>query len=81
MNLKIKFLEIMLSDLISERDSLELNLNYFLNIDEETNIKKGKINKVLNDIALTNNKIEILSEYMTSLNTFVNKDENNNNNN
>jgi hypothetical protein len=81
MNFKIKFLEIMLSDLISERDTLELDLNRYLNLDIETKIKKEKINKILNDIALTNNKIEILSEYMSSLETFVVKDENNNNNN
>lgn len=81
MNFKIKFLEIMLSDLISERDTLELELNRYLNLDIETKIKKEKINKILNDIALTNNKIEILSEYMSSLETFVVKDENNNNNN
>jgi hypothetical protein len=81
MNFKIKFLEIMLSDLISERDTLELDLNRYLNLDIETKIKKEKINKILKDIALTNNKIEILSEYMSSLETFVVKDENNNNNN
>jgi hypothetical protein len=81
MNFKIKFLEIMLSDLISERDTLELDLNRYLNLDIETKIKKEKINKILNDIALTNNRIEILSEYMSSLETFVVKDENNNNNN
>jgi hypothetical protein len=81
MNFKIKFLQIMLSDLISERDTLELDLNRYLNLDIETKIKKEKINKILKDIALTNNKIEILSEYMSSLETFVVKDENNNNNN
>ena len=31
MNNKIKFLEIVLSDLISERDTLEMDLNYVLN--------------------------------------------------
>lgn len=81
MNLKLKFLEIMLSDLISERDSYEMDLNIFIGLEIETSEKKIKINKILDNIALINNKIEILSELITSLGDYSNKDENNNNNN
>ena len=41
MNTKLKFLQIMLSDLVSERDTLELELNRILNdVESPTNIKK-----------------------------------------
>jgi len=76
MNTKVKFLQIMLSDLVSERDTLEIELNRVLN-DVESPIvhKKIDFDKLLGDISLTNNKINMLSEYMSSLNN----EENNNN--
>ncbi len=76
MNTKVKFLQIMLSDLVSERDTLEMELNRVLN-DVESPIvhKKIDFDKLLGDISLTNNKINMLSEYMGSLNN----EENNNN--
>ena len=40
MNQKIKFLEIVLSDLISERDTLEMDLNYILNNDKKNKRKE-----------------------------------------
>lgn len=68
MNSKVKFLQIMLSDLISHRDTLELELNRVLN---ETNttitFKKIDFDKVLGEISENNNKIQILSEYLSSL--------------
>ena len=75
MNTKLKFLQIMLSDLVSERDTLELELNRILN-DEEIPIKNKKIDfdKLLGRITKTNSKISMLSEYMGS----INNDENNN---
>ena len=59
MNSKIKFLELMLSDSVSHRDTLEMELNRLLN---EENIpiihKKIDFDKTLGDIVLTNNKIK-----------------------
>ena len=76
MNTKVKFLQIMLSDLVSERDTLEIELNRVLNNVESPIIhKKIDFDKLLGDISLTNNKINMLSEYMSSLNN----EENNNN--
>ena len=76
MNTKVKFLQIMLSDLVSERDTLEIELNRVLNNVESPIVnKKIDFDKLLGDISLTNNKINMLSEYMGSLNN----DENNNN--
>jgi len=44
MNQKVKFLELVLSDLVSERDTLEIDLNYILNsIDKRTKEKKNRI--------------------------------------
>lgn len=69
MNNKIKFLEIVLSDLISERDTLELDLNNILNNNvEKTRNKKKKFKKVLQDIVDVNNKIKTMSEYLTEYN-------------
>jgi len=77
MNEKIKFLQIMLSDLVSERDTLELELNRVLNETEIPTIhKKMDFDKLLGKITKTNNKINMLSEYMSSLN---NEKENNKN--
>lgn len=76
MNTKVKFLQIMLSDLVSERDTLEIELNRVLNNVESPIVhKKIDFDKLLGDISLTNNKINMLSEYMSSLNN----EENNNN--
>jgi hypothetical protein len=77
MNNKLKFLEIMLSDLVSERDTLELELNRILN-DENPPIIDRKIDfdMVLDSITMTNSKIKTLSEYMGTL---VTPELNNNN--
>ena len=76
MNTKVKFLQIMLSDLVSERDTLEMELNRVLNNVESPIVhKKIDFDKLLGDISLTNNKINMLSDYMGSLNN----EENNNN--
>jgi len=68
MNNKLKFLEIMLSDLVSERDTKEIELNRVLN-DETSPIIHRKIDfdNLLDDITMTNNKIKTLSEYMGTL--------------
>lgn len=77
MNIKIKFLQIVLSDLISKRDTLELELNRILNDDSiVTEIKKVEFDNILSAITVTNNKIQMLSEYMSSFNSV---DTNNNN--
>jgi len=76
MNTKVKFLQIMLSDLVSERDTLELELNRILNdVESPTIHKKIDFDKLLGKISKTNSKINMLSEYMGSLNN----EENNNN--
>lgn len=79
MNNKLKFLEIMLSDLVSERDTKEIELNRVLN-DETSPIIHRKIDfdNLLDDITMTNNKIKTLSEYMGTL---MDPELNNNNNN
>ena len=77
MNTKVKFLQVMLSDLVSERDTLELELNRILNDVESSTIhKKIDFDKLLGKISKTNSKINMLSEYMGSLNN----EENNNKN-
>ena len=76
MNAKVKFLQIMLSDLVSERDTLELELNRVLNdVESPIALKKFDFDNLLGKISLTNNKINMLGEYMGSLNN----EENNNN--
>jgi len=76
MNAKVKFLQIMLSDLVSERDTLELELNRVLNdVESPISLKKFDFDNLLGKISLTNNKINMLGEYMGSLNN----EENNNN--
>lgn len=66
MNSKIKFLEIVLSDLISERDTLEIDLNYVLNNNVgKTKDKKKRFKEVLQDIVNVNNKIKTMTEYLT----------------
>ena len=62
MNNKIKFLEIVLSDLISERDTLEMDLNYVLNNSSvEAKKRKKNFNKILESIVNVNNKINTLT--------------------
>ena len=77
MNTNIKFLPIILSDLISKRDTVELELNRVLNNDDlRTEDKKYEFDELLSNITETNNKIQMLSEYMS---TFNSVDVNNNN--
>jgi len=79
MNTKIKFLEIVLSDLVSQRDTFELELSRILNNDEKITVKKEEFQKVLTQITITNNKIQMLSDYLTTLSNIEGKTENNNN--
>ena len=66
----------MLSDLVSERDTLELELNRILNdVEKPTIHKKIDFDILLSKISKTNSKINMLSDYMGSLNN----EENNNN--
>jgi len=68
MNQKVKFLELVLSDLVSERDTLEIDLNYILNsIDKRTKEKKIEFTDTLGYIVDINNKIKTLSEYIATL--------------
>jgi hypothetical protein len=68
MNNKIKFLEIVLSDLISERDTLEIDLNYVLNNSSvEAKKRKKRFEKVLDSIVNVNNKINTLTEYLAQI--------------
>jgi len=68
MDQKIKFLELVLSDLISDRDTLEMDLNNVLNNSIiKTKEKKSDFVGVLGDIVDINNKIKTLSEYMSLL--------------
>jgi len=68
MNQRIKFLELVLSDLVSERDTLEMELNWTLNNDDKRiNHKKVEFSNILGSIVDTNNKIKTLSEYITVL--------------
>jgi len=77
MNSRLKFLQIVLSDLISKRDTLELDLNRVLNDEKiQTDNKKTEFDYILSTITVTNNKIQMLSEYMS---VFNNMDINNNN--
>ena len=77
MNSRLKFLQIVLSDLISKRDTLELDLNRVLNDEKiQTDNKKTEFDYILSTITVTNNKIQMLSEYMS---LFNNMDINNNN--
>ena len=79
MNNKLKFLEIMLSDLVSERDTKEMELNRVLNDETSPTIhRKIDFDILLGDVTMTNNKIKTLSEYMGTL---MGPELNNNNNN
>jgi hypothetical protein len=79
MNTKIKFLEIVLSDLVSQRDTYELELNRILNKEENFLLKKNEFDSVLASITVTNNKIQMLSDYLGTLANLEDKTENNNN--
>jgi hypothetical protein len=68
MNNKIKFLELVLGDLISNRDMLEMDLNQILNnvsVEKRTSEKKTEFIDVLSSIVSVNNKIKTLSEYLS----------------
>ncbi len=68
MNQRIKFLELVLSDLVSQRDTLEMELNWTLNDDgKRINNKKVEFTNILGSIVDTNNKIKTLSEYISVL--------------
>ena len=82
MNQKVKFLELVLSDLVSERDTLEMDLNYILNnVSERTNKRKKEFTDILGDIVDTNNKIKTLSEYLSTPDLQEEVIDNNSNNN
>ena len=69
MNNKVKFLEIVLSDLFSQRDTAEMDLNFVLNSDNnKTENKKTEFISVLDEIVNINNKIQTLSEYLAQIN-------------
>jgi hypothetical protein len=81
MNTKIKFIEIVLSDLISHRDTLELELNRITNDDIKSIVhKKIDFDNLLGDIVENNNKIQLLSEYLGSIKPLESEGENNNEN-
>jgi hypothetical protein len=71
MNNKVKFLQIVMADLISQRDTLEIDLNIILNNNtyESTKIKKKDFDNVLTQLTETNNKITVMSDYLTQVNT------------
>jgi len=71
MNNKIKFLEILLADLVAKRDTLELDLNIILNQDSKKRVteQKNDFEEVLDEIVNVNNKIKTLSEYLTQATT------------
>jgi hypothetical protein len=57
-----------LSDLISERDTLEIDLNYTLNnLSVEARERKEKFTKILESIVNVNNKINTLTEYLAQI--------------
>ena len=69
MNNKVKFLELVLADLVSDRDTLEMDLNEVLNTTrKKTQTKKDEFVEVLGSIVNTNNKIKTLSDYLSQLN-------------
>ncbi len=82
MNQKIKFLELVLSDLVSERDTLEMDLNEVLNSPrKKTQTKKDEFKNVLGSIVETNNKIKTLTEYLSTPDLQYNEGEKGSNNN
>ena len=71
MNGKVKFLQIVMSELITKRDTLEIDLNLILNnqVYENTENKKKDFDLVLTQLTETNNKITVMSEYLTQVNS------------
>ena len=70
MNKRIKLLEILLSELVSERDTLEMDLNIVLNgSPKTTQQQKDEFSLILEKIVNVNNKIKTLSEYLAQINT------------
>jgi|TARA_Y100000592_G_C5225127_1_gene201243 hypothetical protein len=70
MNKRIKLLEILLSELVSERDTLEMDLNIVLNSSPKTTQQqKDEFSLILEKIVNVNNKIKTLSEYLAQINT------------
>lgn len=58
----------MLSDLISERDTLEMELNRVLNQEDIIIVhKKIDFDNVLGSIVVANNKINTLTEYLAQI--------------
>ena len=70
MNGKVKFLQLIMSELITKRDTLEMDLNLILNseIYKNTENKKKNFDLVLTQLTETNNKITVMSEYLTQVN-------------
>ena len=70
MNKRIKLLEILLSELVSERDTLEMDLNIVLNSSPKTTQQqKDEFSLILEKIVNVNNKIKTLGEYLAQINT------------
>ena len=71
MNDKVKFLQIVMSELITKRDTLEMDLNLILNneIYKNSEDKKKDFDLMLTQLTQTNNKITVMSEYLTQVNT------------
>ena len=71
MNGKVKFLQIVMSELITKRDTLEMDLNLILNneIYKNSEDKKKDFDLMLTQLTQTNNKITVMSEYLTQVNT------------
>jgi len=68
MNNKVKFLELVLADLVSVRDTLEMDLNEVLNTSrKKTQSKKDEFTDVLGLIVNVNNKIKTLSDYLSQI--------------
>ncbi len=68
MNNKVKFLELVLGDLVSARETLEMDLNEILNGSrKKTQTKKDEFTDVLGSIVNVNNKIKTLSDYLTQI--------------
>ena len=71
MNYIVKFLQIVMAELISKRDTLEIDFNIILNNNTyaSTTLKKEDFDNVLTQLTETNNKITVMSDYLTQVNT------------